>query len=345
MEKNLNYIITCQADYERYCISELNSEGFKDCIKLCNGTIHCSNNGDTTLKKFEHLYFSHTINFYQEIFQYESSAKTVKKIISFLMDKLKDKIINENTPLSILYNLNIDGLNKRVKNFEDEFYKQLKKTSSRICKLYKSDFSNINPGIQENGLNIFFNDFNTIFVGTGLFWNGQKRMSFDEKSPSRSYLKIEEAFFNLKERPAYGETVIDLGAAPGGWSYSSSKEGAKVFAIDNGPLKDGAANNDSILHIQEDGFTITPAKLGGITIDWFLCDMIENPERVLKLLLKWIDNKWCNKFVINLKFGHHQPEKIISLIDESRLRDKTSYMKILHLFHDRQEFTIFGKIQ
>ena len=40
--------------------------------------------------------------------------------------------------------------------------------------------------------------------------------------------------------PMPGERVCDLGAAPGGWSYSAAKRGASVVAVDNGPLKGGA---------------------------------------------------------------------------------------------------------
>ena len=53
-------------------------------------------------------------------------------------------------------------------------------------------------------------------------------MADNPAAPSRSYLKIEEAYGILGREPAQGETVADLGAAPGGWSFSAAKRGAKV---------------------------------------------------------------------------------------------------------------------
>lgn len=83
-------------------------------------------------------------------------------------------------------------------------------------------------------------------------------MADDDAAPSRSYLKVEEAYIVLGREPQAGETVVDLGAAPGGWSYSAAKRGATVVAIDNGPLKGGAFGNQLITHRLEDAFKFQP---------------------------------------------------------------------------------------
>ena len=66
---------------------------------------------------------------------------------------------------------------------------------------------------------------------------GAHRKPFDQLAPSRSYLKIEEAFDMLGESPRRGQTVADLGAAPGGWTYAFVKRGCRVTAVDNGPMR------------------------------------------------------------------------------------------------------------
>ena len=70
-------------------------------------------------------------------------------------------------------------------------------------------------------------DFDRAFASTEAFFNGQRRMADDPLAPSRSYLKAEEAYLILGQEPAAGETVADLGAAPGGWSYSAARRGAR----------------------------------------------------------------------------------------------------------------------
>ena len=79
------------------------------------------------------------------------------------------------------------------------------------------------------GLFVFFADFGRVFAAREAWLGGQRRMADDDAAPSRSYLKVEEAYIVLGREPAAEETVVDLGAAPGGWSYSAAKRGARVI--------------------------------------------------------------------------------------------------------------------
>ncbi|HEX7927769.1 MAG TPA: SAM-dependent methyltransferase, partial [bacterium] len=70
---------------------------------------------------------------------------------------------------------------------------------------------------------------------------GVHRMPQDALAPSRSYLKVEEALDVMRQSglggsPRPNETVVDLGAAPGGWTWAFLKRGCRVQAVDNGPL-------------------------------------------------------------------------------------------------------------
>ena len=127
-------------------------------------------------------------------------------------------------------------------------------------------------------------------------------MADDDLAPSRSYLKVEEAYVVLGREPAENETVCDLGAAPGGWSYSAAKRGATVVAIDNGPLKGGALDHPRIEHRCEDAFRYAPPD--GRDVDWLFCDLVEEPHHVLQHIVEpWLARRWCRRFVVNLKFG------------------------------------------
>ena len=72
---------------------------------------------------------------------------------------------------------------------------------------------------------------------TSLFPNGEVRFVEDRSGPpSRAYLKLWEALTLIGRHPKPGETCIDLGASPGGWSWALSKMGAHVISVDRAEL-------------------------------------------------------------------------------------------------------------
>jgi 23S rRNA (cytidine2498-2'-O)-methyltransferase len=172
-------------------------------------------------------------------------------------------------------------------------------------------------------------------------------MADDDLAPSRSYLKVEEAYGVLGREPRAGETVCDLGAAPGGWSYSAAKRGARVVAIDNGPLKGGALGHPQIDHRCEDAFKFAPDAVSRETFDWLFCDLVEEPHHVLQhIVAPWLAHGWCRRFVINLKLGRVDA---VALLRELRAPDSpfTAHApgtRIRHLYHDREELTLVGVV-
>jgi len=195
------------------------------------------------------------------------------------------------------------------------------------------------------GLFVFFADFNRAFVAREAFVHGQRRMADDPLAPSRSYLKVEEAYVVLGREPQPDETICDLGAAPGGWSFSAAKRGAHVLAIDNGPLKGGALDHLHIEHRREDAFAFTPEAPG--RFDWLFCDLVEEPHHVLRNIVEpWLRRRWCRHFVINLKFGRVDA---IAMLRELQAPDSIFMApavetRIRHLYHDREEFTVMGAV-
>jgi 23S rRNA (cytidine2498-2'-O)-methyltransferase len=199
-------------------------------------------------------------------------------------------------------------------------------------------------GAGARGLFVFFTDFGRAWAAREAWAHGQRRMADDELAPSRSYLKMEEAYGVIGMEPQAGETVCDLGAAPGGWSYSAAKRGARVVAVDNGPLKGGALNHPLIEHRLADAFGFCPAD--GERFDWLFCDVVEEPHHVLKNLVgPWLERGWCRRFVVNLKFGRADP---LGLLRELRgpgsvFSRHAGWFAVRHLYHDREEFTVVGE--
>ncbi|MDE2490233.1 MAG: rRNA methyltransferase, partial [Elusimicrobia bacterium] len=191
------------------------------------------------------------------------------------------------------------------------------------------------PG-RARGLFVYAADFERLFAAREGFFRGPRRMADDPQAPSRSYLKAEEAYAVLGREPAPGETVADLGAAPGGWSYSAARRGARVIAVDNGPMK-GGGRHPGIVHRAEDAFKFAPEA----PVDWLFCDMVEDPERVAALLEGWLSRGWCRRFVVNLKFARRDP---LPLLRRARgLGRLCADLKVRHLYHDREEITLVGE--
>jgi 23S rRNA (cytidine2498-2'-O)-methyltransferase len=194
------------------------------------------------------------------------------------------------------------------------------------------------------GLFVFFADFGRVFAAREARLGGQRRMADDPAAPSRSYLKLEEAFVVLGREPRPGETAVDLGAAPGGWSYAAAKRGARVVAVDNGPLKGGALAHPAIEHRREDAFGFRPA--AGQVFDWLLCDLVEEPHHVLRgVVAPWLAGGWCRRFVVNLKFGRVDP---LALLRELRAPGsafaRAAELRVRHLYHDRDELSAMGEL-
>jgi 23S rRNA (cytidine2498-2'-O)-methyltransferase len=265
-----------------------------------------------------------------------------EKILEIFSESLRGERIEGEWPLVWRCAAGAEGLGRRMTSVAAAFEALLRKKFSRVAKLAASEpRARLGPA---RGFFIFFAGFDRAFVSREAYFNGQRRMADDPRAPSRSYLKVEEAYGLLDNPPRPGETVADLGAAPGGWSYSAAKRGARVVAVDNGPLKGGALSHPGIDHRREDAFRFRPA--AGQTFDWLFCDLVEEPHHVLDRIVRpWLENRWCRRFVVNLKFGRVNPVK---LLHELRAAGSPFLApgwnhRVRHLYHDREEFTAAGQ--
>ena len=272
----------------------------------------------------------------------ESVNALAQQLAEFFLESLRGERIEAAWPCVFAMVPEVVGLGRRATGVEKAFLELLRKKLSRIAKLAQPDAPRTSGRIR--GLFVFFADFGRVYASRDAWLGGQRRMADDDAAPSRSYLKVEEAYIVLGREPQAGETVVDLGAAPGGWSYSAAKRGAQVIAVDNGPLKGGAFGNPLIEHRLEDAFKFKPAP--GVVYDWLFCDLVEEPHHVMQnIVAPWLANGWCRHFVINLKFGHVDA---LALLREIRAADSpymqyASGLRIRHLYHDREEFTVVGE--
>lgn len=284
----------------------------------------------------------------------ESVNALAQQLADYFFESLRGERLDAPWPCVFQMVPEVVGLGRRASAVEKACGELVKKKLSRVAKLAVPELPR-GAGLVR-GLFVFFADFGRVFVSREAWLGGQRRMADDDAAPSRSYLKVEEAYIVLGVEPQPGETVVDLGAAPGGWSYSAAKRGAQVVALDNGPLKGGALNNPLIEHRLEDAFKYRPSfaeATEGVAgqsaaFDWLFCDMVEEPHHVMENIVRpWLANGWCRHFVINLKFGHVDA---IKLLQESRaagspFADHATGLRIRHLYHDREEFTFVGHVR
>lgn len=274
-------------------------------------------------------------------FKGESVNALAQQLADFFLESLRGERIDAAWPCVFATVSEVVGLGRRASGVEKAFGELLRKKLNRVAKLAVPDLPR--GAGAGRGLFVFFADFGRVFASREVSLGGQRRMADDDAAPSRSYLKVEEAYIVLGCEPQPGETVVDLGAAPGGWSYSAAKRGAKVIAVDNGPLKGGALNNPLIEHRLEDAFKFRPTE--GLTCDWLFCDLVEEPHHVLQdIVTPWLVNGWCRRFVINLKFGHVDAIALLRELraPESPFSKQVEGCRIRHLYHDREELTIVG---
>ena len=178
--------------------------------------------------------------------------------------------------------------------------------------------------------------------------NGIHRVSMSGDAPSRSYLKLAEAFevfLDEKEQALWlkpGMTAVDLGAAPGGWTWQLVQRGLKVIAVDNGPLKGAAAGHPSIRHLKQDGFRFRPQR----PVDWLVCDMVEQPQRVATLITEWFVGGLTQRAIFNLKLPmkkrvaalHEALDSIRTTLNKKGIRYQ---LEAKQLYHDREEVTVY----
>jgi len=180
---------------------------------------------------------------------------------------------------------------------------------------------------------------------------GIPRLRFPSSAPSRSTLKLEEAlhtFLSPDEREEAlqpGMRAIDLGAAPGGWTWQLVKRGLQVIAVDNGAMAQSLLDSGLVEHRREDGFRFRPEE----PVDWMVCDIVEQPSRIAELAALWLAEGWCTASIFNLKLPmkkrYQEVEQCLEIV-RNRL-DQTGrhyHLACKQLYHDREEVTVFAVV-
>lgn len=169
-------------------------------------------------------------------------------------------------------------------------------------------------------------------------------------APSRSALKLEEAFQRLlSEEQRFtllrdGDTAVDLGAAPGGWTWVLRQYGLRVAAIDNAELAENLRTDPDVEHVRADAFIWQPAR----NVDWLVCDVVDKPARVVETVARWLRRGWARDALFNLKLPMRQRWQAVANAQERFWRilgpqGRYYSLQIRHLYHDREEVTCLAR--
>ena len=166
---------------------------------------------------------------------------------------------------------------------------------------------------------------------TSPFVNGECHFVEDHIGPpSRAYLKLWEALTRLGAWPGPGDTCLDLGASPGGWTFVLASLGASVTAIDKAPLEARVAAMPGVTWREGSAFALAPE-----AVDWLVCDVIAYPDRLLALVQRWVASGLARNIVCTVKFQgatDHAAAAAFAAIPGGRL---------VHLFHNKHELTFW----
>ncbi|MEO8345365.1 MAG: 23S rRNA (cytidine(2498)-2'-O)-methyltransferase RlmM [Betaproteobacteria bacterium] len=198
---------------------------------------------------------------------------------------------------------------------------------------------------------VFTSKHDSYVASSAPAWNsawpmGIPRLKMPRDVPSRSTLKLAEAFgiFLSEEeqlrllRP--GLRAVDLGAAPGGWTWQLAHRGMRVTAVDNGPMKGSVADDSLVTHLREDGMTWRPKR----AVDWLVCDIVLQPIRIAELVARWIADGAAKRAIFNLKLPMKKRYDEVKRC-ELRMLEITgragvnAQLRIRQLYHDREEVT------
>jgi 23S rRNA (cytidine2498-2'-O)-methyltransferase len=170
---------------------------------------------------------------------------------------------------------------------------------------------------------------------------GRGRMRLHSAAPSRAARKLEEAFAWLGVSPGPGELCVDLGAAPGGWSWLLLERRARVIAVDRARMDKHLSENGRLRHVRGNAFEFAPEE----TVDWLFCDMAWRPLEVARMLARWARKRYTRFLVANFKLPMKRKAEMVEQLRGTLAAGGFSNIRTRQLYHDREEITLTAYVR
>ncbi len=176
---------------------------------------------------------------------------------------------------------------------------------------------------------------------------GMRHYAQTPQQISRAEFKLLEALevFNLKLVP--GNKVLDLGAAPGGWTRILLEAGLQVTAVDPASLDPRLIVGPNLVHFRGYSEDFLKKAVEKAHFDLILNDMRMDAIEAARLLPAFSPLLNPNGFIIStLKLPHAtrklRPSRVATRA-LSELENSFKTVRARQLFHNRQEITVFLK--
>ncbi len=169
---------------------------------------------------------------------------------------------------------------------------------------------------------------------------GEVPVPVDKLAPSRAWTKLAEAQLRLGCSIQRGESVVDLGACPGGWTYVAVQNGARVTAVDRTELRGDLMSHPAVKFVRGDAFKFIPDH----PVDWMVCDVIAAPERSVELLERWVRERRMRHFVVSIKFKADSDHSIVNSLANS-VAPACAEFRLLQLSANKNEACAAGSLR
>lgn len=166
---------------------------------------------------------------------------------------------------------------------------------------------------------------------------GRIPVASDKAAPCRAFAKLAEAEVRLGQSILPGQTVVDLGACPGSWTYWAVRRGARVVAVDRSPLRADLMAHERVHFTQGDAFKFEPVA----PVDWLVCDVIAAPRRSVDLALRWAAQGWARRLVVTIKFKGDSEYPILDEL-KSALALRCEEFRLARLCANRNEACVMA---
>jgi 23S rRNA (cytidine2498-2'-O)-methyltransferase len=174
------------------------------------------------------------------------------------------------------------------------------------------------------------------------FPGGIRRLAARAEAPSRAHLKLEEGLEWAELPLRAGDVAVDVGSAPGGWSWVLLERGLRVHGVDPTPVVPSLLDNSRFTLHQGPIRTFRPERIG--PVQWLFCDMNGPPLAALGQLDRLVPRFRGLRAVFHtVKLSDERP---LAVLDEVRGRFRAlgfADVRVRHLYHNRAELTLVAR--
>ena len=156
-------------------------------------------------------------------------------------------------------------------------------------------------------------------------------------APSSAHRKLEEALAWLGDAPGAGDVVVDLGAAPGGWTRVLRDRGAVVTAVDRAALDPALVRDPLVTHVKKDALDVDLVALAPAFV---VCDVIWEPRHTLTVVQRALQVPGLRGVVATLKLKRPVDHDVIGLAVDLATRAPGFSGRVKHLVANKLEVTL-----